>query len=207
VLRVRKFRTSASAVRIASCLGSNSHGPTAACSLRLSSFFIRGIPPTLQRDPATVTVIEFQNAYFTMAASKRITRRVFSTSPSSHRRKPRRVVHKNDRIRSYASSPTPSVRHNTSHLPPAFMLTLSSLCVTGLMRTPSRKNYGSWSGAYLYTAALCVVSLELEFESAGNATAISCRRLPPSYLSRGLPKIPWMLSKTSSCQFLRRYLR
>ena len=108
---MRKFRASASAIRIASCPESNSYGATAACSHRLSSFFIRGIPPAFQRDLATITVIEFQNAYFTMAAPKRITRRAFSTSASSPRRKPRRAVHKNDRIRSDARSPTPSVRH------------------------------------------------------------------------------------------------
>ena len=47
----------------------------------------------------------------------------------------------------------------------------------GLMRMSSKKNYGSWSGAYLYTP-LCG-SLELEYESAGNGTAISCRLPPP----------------------------
>ena len=47
----------------------------------------------------------------------------------------------------------------------------------GLMRMSSKKNYGLWSGAYL-----CIppcISLELEYESAGNGIAISCRPRHP----------------------------
>ena len=83
----------------------------------------------------------------------------------------------------------------------------SKLRATGLMQTPSRKNYGSWSGAYTRILRYAICLLELEFESVGNATAISCKRPPPLCPSRNLPKIPWTLSKTSSCQFRPRYLK
>ena len=61
-------------------------------------------------------------------------------------------------------------------LPPTFRVD-SKPREIGLMRMSSKKNYGSWSGAYSYTA-LCGW-LELEYESVGNGTAISCRLPPP----------------------------
>lgn len=45
----------------------------------------------------------------------------------------------------------------------------------GLMLTSSKKNYGLWSGAYQCSPPCSY--LELEYESAGNGIAISCKPL------------------------------
>jgi hypothetical protein len=52
-----------------------------------------------------------------------------------------------------------------------------SWCVTGRMRTPSKRSYGSWLGTWTHSTPRDL--LELEYESAANGTAISCRRRPP----------------------------
>jgi hypothetical protein len=58
----------------------------------------------------------------------------------------------------------------------AFVFTLSP-CATGLMQTPSKRSCGSWLGTWTYSTPRDF--LELEYESAANGTAISCRRRPP----------------------------
>ncbi len=91
--------------------------------------------------------------------------------------------------------------HNCLRL---FTLTLSSVrqgrCGRQARRTTAHGRVRTRILHYL-------VFLELEFESAGNATATSCRHHPPLYPSRSLHKIPWTPSKTSSYQFRPRYLR
>lgn len=71
-------------------LGSNSYGATAIHSLCLLPFsFIRGVVPALQRVFAVVTITNFPDAYFAMAAAKRVAIRAPSQSARSPRRKPR----------------------------------------------------------------------------------------------------------------------
>ena len=57
-----------------------------------------------------------------------------------------------------------------------FLLASVFTSSTGLMRTPSKRSCGSWLGTWTHSTPRDI--LELEYESAANGTAISCRRRP-----------------------------